>query len=131
MYRLITTFLLLVATAVASSAQGLAPSVWQSDQGAIMKVLSADPATGNLGGVFISSPTGPCPAVPYDMVGSVRGTRVIVRTSREWTPDCSVTAVWFGRLIGPTTVAARFIARYVAADGRVVRIRGREIFQRI
>ena len=58
MYRMLPASLLLVAFTAASSAQDLSPSVWQSQSGAILKVLNADPATGNLTGVFISSPTG-------------------------------------------------------------------------
>ncbi len=53
------------------------------------------------------------------------------QTSRNWTPDCRVTTVWSGRFVSPTTVAARGIATYVAPNGRVVRVRGTEIFQRI
>jgi len=90
-----------------------------------------DPATGNFTGVFISGPAGSCPGVPYDLAGRVRGTRVVFQTWRNWTPDCRVTTVWSGRFVSPTTVAARGIATYVAPNGRVVRVRGTEIFQRI
>ena len=96
MYRMLPASLLLVAFTAASSAQDLSPSVWQSQSGAILKVLNADPATGNLTGVFISSPTGQCPAVPYDLAGHVQGPRVVFQTSRTWTADCSVTTVWSG-----------------------------------
>ena len=131
MYRIIAALFLLVASAAASSAQGLFPSVWQSQQGALLKVLWVDPATGNFGGVFITRPAGPCPAVPADLAGRVRGPRVAFQTSRTWTLDCRVTAVWFGRFISPTTLATRWIATSVAPNGRVVRTRGTEVFQRI
>ena len=131
MYRIIAALFLLVASAAASSAQGLFPSVWQSQQGALLKVLWVDPATGNFGGVFITRPAGPCPAVPADLAGRVRGPRVAFQTSRTWTLDCRVTAVWFGRFISPTTIATRWIATSVAPNGRVVRTRGTEVFQRI
>ena len=39
--------------------------------------------------------------------------------------------VWAGRLVSPTTVVARGIATYVAPNGRVARVRGTEVFQRI
>jgi hypothetical protein len=58
MYRVLAASLLLAASTAASWAQGLSPSVWQSQQGAILKVLTADSASGNFGGIFISSPTG-------------------------------------------------------------------------
>jgi hypothetical protein len=131
MHRIIAVFFLLVASATASSAQGLVPSVWQSQRGSILKVLGAEPATGNFAGVFINTPAGACPGVPYNLVGRVRGPRVAFQTSRTWTPDCSVTTTWSGRFVSPTTVAARWVATYVAPDGRVVRARGTEIFQRI
>ena len=131
MYRMLPASLLLVAFTAASSAQDLSPSVWQSQSGAILKVLNADPATGNLTGVFISSPSGECPAVPYDLAGHVQGPRVVFQTSRTWTADCSVTTVWSGRFISPTTVATRWVATSVAPDGHVTRIRGTEVFQRI
>ena len=131
MYRMLPASLLLVAFTAASSAQDLSPSVWQSQSGAILKVLNADPASGNLTGVFISSPTGQCPAVPYDLAGHVQGPRVVFQTARNWTADCSVTTVWSGRFISPTTVATRWVATSVAPDGHVTRIRGTEVFQRI
>ena len=130
MYRIIGALFLLVASAAASSAQGLFPSVWQSQRGALLKVLWVDPA-GNFGGVFITSPTGPCPAVPADLTGRVRGPRIAFRSSRMWTVDCRVTAIWFGRFISPTTIATRWTATSVAPNGRVVRTRGTEVFQRI
>ena len=125
MRRIISAFLLILASAVTASAQGLSPSVWQSQRGGVLKVLSADPA-GNFTGVFISSPTGPCPGVPYNVVGSIRGPRVVFQTSRNWTPDCNVTTNWSGRFVSPTTIVARGSA---LVAGR--RVRGEEVFQRI
>src|SRR5256884_8151770 len=114
MFRIIAALFLLLASAAASSAQGLFPSVWQGQRGALLKVLAVDPATGNFTGVFISGPAGSCPGVPYDLARRVRGPRVVFQTSRNWTPDCRVTTVWLGRFVSPTTVAARGIATYVA-----------------
>ena len=125
MRRIISASLLVLASAATASAQGLSPSVWQSQRGGVLKVLSADPA-GNFTGVFISSPTGPCPGVPYNVVGSVRGPRVVFQTSRNWTSDCNVTTSWSGRFVSPTTIVARGSA-FVA--GR--RVRGEEVFRRI
>jgi hypothetical protein len=131
MYRVITALLFLIAFPAASSAQGLLPSVWQGQRGALLKVLGADPATGNFGGVFISNPAGPCPAVPYDLAGRARGPRVVFQTSRAWTSDCRVTTNWSGRFVSQTTIAVRWVATYVAANGRLVRVRGTEVFHRI
>jgi hypothetical protein len=83
MYRIIAALFFLLASAAASSAQGLFPSVWQSQRGALLKVLAVDPATGNFTGVFISGPAGSCPGVPYDLAGRVRGPRVVFQTSRN------------------------------------------------
>jgi hypothetical protein len=130
MYRVIAALLFLAASAAAASAQGLSPSVWQSQRGTLLKVLSVD-AAGNFSGVFVSSPGGPCPAVPYDLAGRVRGPRVAFQTSRTWTSDCRVNAVWSGRFVSPTTVATRFTATIVGPNGRVTRTRGSEVFQRI
>src|SRR5262245_44849575 len=105
MRRIISASLLILASAATASAQGLSPSVWQGQRGGVLKVLSVDPA-GNFTGVFISSPTGPCPGVPYQLVGSVRGPRVVFQTSRNWTSDCNVTTIWSGRFVSPTTVVA-------------------------
>jgi|SRR5262245_29695762 len=129
MYRVLAACFFLIASAAASSAQPLLPSVWQSQRGTILKVLSVD-AAGNFGGTFISSPAGPCPAVPYDLAGRVRGPRVAFQTSRMWTSDCRVTAVWSGRFVSPTTIATRWTATVVAPNGRVTRTRGTEVFQR-
>ena len=130
MYRVIAALFLLIASADASSAQGLSPSVWRSESGALLRVLRVDPA-GTFSGVFLSSPTSPCPAVPYDLAGGVRGPRVAFRTSRTWTSDCSVTAVWSGRFVSPTIIAARWVATRGAPDGRGVKTRGTEVFQRL
>ena len=62
MRRIISAFLLILASTATASAQGLSPSVWQSQRGGVLKVLNVDPA-GNFTGVFINSPTGPCPGV--------------------------------------------------------------------
>ena len=125
MRRIIAAFFLLLASAATASAQGLFPSVWQSQRGALLKVLRVD-AAGNFSGVFITSPGGPCPAVPYNLAGSVRGPRVVFQTSRNWTPDCNVTTNWSGRFVSPTTIAAR--GRAVFAGRRVLVT---EVFQRI
>jgi len=125
MRRTIVAFALLLASAATASAQGLSPSVWQTQRGGLLKVLSVD-AAGNFSGIFISSPTGPCPGVPYNLVGHVRGTRVVFQTSRNWTSDCNVTTNWAGRFVSPTTVVARGTAFF---GGRWVR--GTEVFQRI
>jgi hypothetical protein len=123
MFRIIAALFLLLASAAAASAQGLFPSVWQSQRGA--------PATGNFTGSFISGPAGTCQGVPYDLVGRVRGPRVVFQTSRNWTTDCRATTVWSGRFVSPTTLVTRGIATYVAPNGRVARVRGTEVFQRI
>jgi len=128
--RVVVALLLLIAATAASSAQGLFPSVWRSERGAILKVLWADPA-GNFGGVFITSPGGPCPGVPYDLRGRFRGQRVAFVTSRTWTADCRATVRWIGRFVNPTTVATRFVATLVGPDGRTRRVRGSELFRRI
>src|SRR5262245_29820535 len=125
MRRTIVALALLLASAATASAQALFPSVWQTQRGGLLKVLSVDPA-GNFTGVFISSPTGPCPGVPYNLVGRVRGSLVVFQTSRNWTSDCNVTTNWTGRFVSPTTVAATGIA---IVAGR--RVRGTEVFQRI
>jgi len=82
MRRIIGAFLLIVASTATGSAQGLFPSVWQTQRGAVLKVLWVD-ANGNFSGVFISSPGSPCPGVPYNLAGSIRGPRVFFQTSRR------------------------------------------------
>ena len=125
MRRIISASLLILASTATASAQGLTPSVWQSQRGGVLKVLNVDPA-GNFTGVFINGPTGPCPGVPYNLVGRVRGSLVVFQTSRNWTSDCNVTTNMTGRFVSPTTVVARGIATLA---GR--RVRGTEVFQRI
>jgi hypothetical protein len=125
MRRITVAFFLLLVSAATASAQGLFPSVWQTQRGGVLKVLWVD-AAGNFTGIFISSPGGPCPGVPYNLVGRVRGSRVVFQTSRNWTSDCSVTTNWSGRFVSPTTVVARGSAIFA---GR--RVRGVEVFQRI
>jgi len=125
MRHIIGASLLILASAASASAQGLFPSVWQTQRGGVLKVLSVDPA-GNFTGVFISSPTGPCPGVPYNLVGRVRGPLVAFQTSRSWTSDCNVTTNWTGRFVSPTTVVARGRATFA---GR--KVQGTEVFQRI
>jgi hypothetical protein len=129
MYRLVAALLILVASVAASAAQGLLPAVWKGQQGAILKVLSSD-AVG-FSGVFLSSPSGPCPVVPYDVAGRVRGHRVVFQTTRKWTTDCRVTAVWYGRMVNPTTIATTYVATFVEPNGRVRKVRGREVFRRV
>ena len=131
MFRIITALFLLLASAAAASAQGLFPSLWQSQRGALLKVLGSRSPRGNFTGVFVSGPAGTCQGVSYDLVGRVRGPRVVFQTSRNWTPDCRATTVWSGRFVSPTTVAARGITTYVGPNGRAVRVRGTETFQRI
>jgi hypothetical protein len=112
MYRVIAALFLLLASVASSSAQNLSPSVWQGQRGSLLKVLAADAASGNFTGVFIGSPGGPCPGVPYELAGQIRGPRVVFQTSRSWIArsDCPVTTVWSGRFVSPTTVATRWIA---------------------
>ncbi len=43
MCRIIAAFFLVLASAVTASAQGLFPSIWQTQRGAVLKVLSVDP----------------------------------------------------------------------------------------
>jgi hypothetical protein len=129
MLRIIAALFLLLASAAAASAQVLSSSVWQSQRGALLKVVAVDPATGNFTGVFVSGPAGTCQGVPYDLVGRVRGPRVVFQTSRNWTTDCRATTVWSGRFVSPTILVTS--ATYVAPNGRVARVRGTEVFQRI
>ena len=75
----------------------------------------------------ISGPAGSCPGVLYNLGGSVRGPRVVFRTSRNWTPDCNVTTNWSGHFVSPTTVVAKRGA--LRSPGR--KVRGTEVFQRI
>ena len=130
MYRFTVALLLLIASAPVSWAQRV--SVWKSQDGAILKVLSINSATGNFSGVFISAPTGPCPAVPYDLAGRVLpGHQVVFQTSRTGKSDCAVTVVWSGRAVSPGIAATTWIARYVAPNGSVVKKQGTEVFHRL
>src|SRR2546423_10563336 len=104
MFRIIAALFLLLASAAASSAQGLFPSVWQNQRGALLKILAVDPATGNFTGVFISGPAGPFPGVPFDLAGAVRGPRVGFQTSRNWTTDGRAPTPGSGPFFTPTTV---------------------------
>ena len=131
MFRIITALFLLLASAAAASAQGLFPSLWQSQRGALLKVLGSRSPRGNFTGVFVSGPAGTCQGVPYDLVGRVRGPRVVFQTSRNWTTDCRATTVWSGRFVSPTTLVTRGVATYALPNGRVARVRGTEVFQRI
>ena len=126
MSRIIVALFLVMASTAASWAQGLSPSVWRSERGALLKVVRVD-AGGAFSGVFLSGPTNPCPVVPYDMAGGIRGLRVGFQTSRNWTSDCSINAVWFGRFVGPTTIAVRWVATGPGGG----RIRGTEVFHRL
>jgi hypothetical protein len=130
MYRIVASLFLLVASTVASSAQGWVPSIWQGQRGSLLKALWVGPA-GSFGGVFLSAPGGPCPAVPADLAGQVRGPRIVFQTSRTWTADCRVTAVWSGRLVNPTTLVTRWTATSIGPNGRPIRARGTEVFRRI
>ena len=131
MQRLIGICLAFFASTAVASAQGLLPSVWKSDQGAILKILAADAATGNFTGIFISGPTGPCPGVPYALSGRLVGKRVVFSTTRNWTMDCRANTIWSGRLVGPATVSTYGVTTYFAPGGRVVKSSGTSVFQRI
>src|SRR5262245_60129458 len=127
MYRVIAALFLLLASVASSSAQNLSPSVWQGQRGSLLKILGADPASGNFTGVIIG---GPCPGIPYQLVGQIRGPRVVFQTSRSYIAqsDCPVTTVGSGRFVSPTTVATRWIPTYAGPNGRPVRVRSAEIF---
>jgi len=133
MYRFTVALALILASATASSAQNWRPTLWQSERGAIIKVLSIDPATGNFSGILISSPTGACPAVRYDLAGRVRAPqrRVAFTTSNTWSSDCQGTVAWYGRSIGPGTAAVRWTSKSAGPNGHVVTRRGTEIFKRM
>jgi hypothetical protein len=129
MYRVIGVFAVLIASTVASSAQGFFPTIWRGDQGSIVKVLRTDAATGNFTGIYINGMTGQCPGVRYDVAGQIRGRRIAFRTSRDWTEHCRATVVWAGRIVGPTTIATR--RAIVTPNGRLIRERRTITFQRI
>jgi hypothetical protein len=65
------------------------------------------------------------------LTGRIRGPWIGFQTSRTWTRDCSVTAVWRGRFVTPTMIVARWTATSFGPDGRVIRTRGREVFNRM
>jgi len=129
MSRVISAIVILIASTVASSAQGFFPAIWRGDQGSIVKVLRTDAATGNFTGIYINGTTGPCPGVRYDVAGQIRGQRIVFRTSRDWTENCRATVVWAGRILGPTTIATR--RALVTPNGRLVRERRTITFQRV
>ena len=131
MPRILAALFLLAASTAAASAQGLVPSVWQGQQGALLKVFAGGPAPGSFTGVFISNPMLPCPAVPYALAGQARGPRVAFQTSRPWTPDCRVTAVWQGRLVNPATLATRWVATSIGPNWRPIRTRGTDVIRRL
>ena len=127
MYRMIGAVVVLIASTVASSAQGFSPNIWRSDQGSIVKVLRSDAATGDFTGIYINGTTGQCPRVRYNVAGRIRGQRIAFRTSRDWTENCRATVVWAGRFLDDTTIATR--RALVTADGRLIRERRTITFQ--
>ena len=129
MYRVTIAFVLLITFAAASWAQS--PLVWKSQQGAILKVLNIDSATGNFSGIFISSPTGPCPGVVYDVAGRLRGHQIAFQTSKTGPSDCALTVAWSGRTDSQGTLATRWIVKSAAPNGPPVKKRGTEVFQRV
>jgi hypothetical protein len=133
MYRFTVALALVIASATASSAQTWRPTIWQSERGAIIKVLSIDPATGNFSGILISSPTGACPSVRYDMTGHVRAAqrRAVFTASNTWSSDCRGTVVWSARAIDPGTAAVKWVSKSAGPNGQVVTRRGTEIFKRL
>ena len=129
MYRVTVAFVLLIASTAAAWAQG--PSIWKSQQGAILKVLSIDSATGNFSGIFISSPTGPCAGVVYSLAGRQRGPQFVFQTSNTVSSDCALTVVWSGRTDSQGTLATRWVVKSAAPNGPPVKKRGTEVFQRL
>ena len=125
MYRIIAAFFLLVASVATSSAQpALFPSVWQNQQGSLLKVLATGPG-GNFRGVFINYGP-PCPGAVYDVAGGIRGPLIHFQAWKAWSPDCKSATVWRGRMINPTTVVVQWVMTY---GGR--RVRGVDTFRRI
>ena len=125
MYRIIAALFLLVASVATSSAQpALFPSVWQNQQGSLLKVLATDPA-GNFRGVFINYGP-PCPGAVYDVAGGVRGPLIQFQAWKAWSLDCKSVTLWRGRMINPTTVVVKWIMTF---GGRTVR--GVDTFRRI
>ena len=125
MYRIIAALFLLVASVATSSAQpALFPSVWQNQQGSLLKVLATD-SGGNFRGVFISYGP-PCPGAVFDAAGALRGPLIGFQTWKAWSPDCRATTVWRGRMINLTTVVVKWVMTY---GGR--KNRGVDTFRRI
>jgi len=125
MYRIIAAFFLLVASVATSSAQpALFPSVWQNQNGSILKVLATGPA-GNFNGVFINYGP-PCPGAVYDVAGGIRGPLIQFQAWKAWSFDCKSVTVWRGRMVNPTTVVVQWVMTY---GGRSVR--GMDTFRRI
>jgi hypothetical protein len=125
MYRIIAAFFLLVASVATSSAQpALFPSVWQNQQGSLLKVLATDPG-GNFRGVFINYGP-PCPGAVYDVAGGIRGPLIQFQAWKAWSLDCKSVTVWRGRMVNPTTVVVQWVMTY---GGRSVR--GVDTFRRI
>ena len=56
MCRIIAALFLPLASTATASAQGLSPSVWQAQRGALLKVLRVD-AAGNFSGVLHQRPS--------------------------------------------------------------------------
>jgi len=125
MYRIIAALFLLVASVATSSAQpALFPSVWQNQQGSLLKVLATD-SGGNFRGVFISYGP-PCPGAVYDVAGGMRGPLIQFQAWKAWSLDCKSVTLWRGRMINPTTVVVQWVMTY---GGR--RVRGVDTFRRI
>jgi hypothetical protein len=125
MYRIIAAFFLLVASVATSSAQpALFPSVWQNQNGSLLKVLAVGPA-GNFNGVFINYGP-PCPGAVYDVAGGLRGPLIQFQAWKAWSLDCKSVTLWRGRMINPTTVVVQWVMTY---GGR--RVRGVDTFRRI
>ena len=125
MYRIIAAFFLLVASVATSSAQpALFPSVWQNQNGSLLKVLAVGPA-GNFNGVFINYAP-PCPGAVYDVAGGIRGPLIQFQAWKAWSLYCKSVTVWRGRMINPTTVVVKWVMTF---GGRTVR--GVDTFRRI
>jgi hypothetical protein len=124
MYRIIAALFLLVASVATSSAQTLFPSVWQNQQGSLLKVLATDPS-GSFRGVFINYGP-PCPGAVYDVAGGIRGPLIGFQAWKSWSFDCKSVTVWRGRMVDATTFVATWTMTY---GGR--RVRGTDTFRRI
>ena len=115
MYRVIAALLFLVASAAAASAQGLSPSVWQSRAGDAAESPERRRCR-EFQRRLRQQPGWPVSGSPYDLAGRVRGPRVAFQTSRTWTSDCRVNAVWSGRFVNPTTVATQIYRDHRRAE---------------